>query len=113
MAHLRNNIAVLMLSTMIFNTAYADGAYCPLPKSDCKEQCRKIVDAAKRTISDRDKLIEDQDKTIKDLGVSLNQIEKDRDSIRSSRDSWYHNPFILIPLGILVGGAGALYLERR
>lgn len=82
-------------------------------KSDPVEDCHKIIDSAKKTIADRDRLIQDQDKAIRDLGISLETIEKDRDSNRNALNSWYHNPTILIPLSLLVGAGGILYLEHR
>ncbi len=80
---------------------------------DCKSECDTVISAAQKAMADRDALIRDQKSEITDLGISLDTITKDRDSIKDSRDSWYHNPFVLIPIGLLVGGAGALYLDRK
>ncbi len=86
---------------------------CKTKLEQCKDDCKVIIDAAKVEISALKQLNADKDQTITDLHTSLDTIAKDRDSDRQSLSSWYHNPFILIPAGVLLGGVGAIYLEHR
>jgi hypothetical protein len=93
--------------TIASNTCSADP--CKQIKADCQDIINKI--ATER--ADRDKYESALNKTIADQGTQLNTVTQDRDDAVKSKDAWYHNPFILVPAGILLGGIGVLYLEHR
>jgi hypothetical protein len=108
-----------MVTTTVNALADTAGPNCAYPGksdsgvSDCIRGCNVIISAAKVEIADLTKLTQDQDKTISDLQTSLNTVSADRDSDRKSLDAWFHNPFILIGAGLLIGGAGVLYLNGK
>jgi archaellum component FlaC len=79
----------------------------------CVSDCKIVIEAARKTIAARDLEISDLNKSVKDLGVEINTVSKDRDSWRDSEGAWYHNPFILVPLGVLAGGVGVLWLGHK
>ncbi len=99
---------LLLSLSLTTNNGYA-GDSCSLIKKDCQDLITKI--AQERV--DRDKLEADQVKTIQDQGMLINTVSADRDAAVKSKDSWFHNPFILVPAGVLLGGIGILYLEHR
>jgi hypothetical protein len=105
---------MLSLSLSLTNNGYAAnscqaGDPCKQIKADCKDIILKIgIERA-----DRDKLESTLNKTILDQGTQLNIVTQDRDEAVKAKDSWYHNFFILVPAGILLGGVGILYLEHR
>ncbi len=80
--------------------------------ADCASACRSAITAADRVIADQQKEIESYKtetdtltKRITDLNVSLNEkIHAD--------EAWYRNPFVIGAIGIIVGGAGVVYLKR-
>jgi chromosome segregation ATPase len=78
-----------------------------------KASCQKVISAAQAEIQDLNKLVSDEKQTVSDLQQSLNTVSADRDSDRKALSAWYHNPFILVGLGVLVGGAGVLYLQSK
>lgn len=82
-------------------------------KADCVSQCTQIIKTAQKALADKDQQISDLDKHIQDLNTELNTVTADRDADLKSKDAWYHNAFILIPIGLLVGGGYVLYLDRR
>lgn len=107
-------LITLSLSLSLTSNGYAAtscevGDPCKQLKADCLDIITKIAQER----ADRDKLEADQVKTIQDQNGLINTVSADRDSAIKSRDSWYHNPFILVPVGILLGGAGILYLEHK
>ena len=91
----------------------ADSCQVGDPCKQIKEDCKNIILKIAVERADRDKLENDLNKTILDQGTQLNTVTQDRDAAVRAKDAWYHNPLILIPAGILLGGAGALYLEHR
>lgn len=111
------SILAWISSTGIQNSAFA-GNYCSVDNSCstrlsvCISDCKAIVSAAKTEIADLTKVATDQGNTITDLKVSQDTITKDRDNARASLAAWYHSPFVLIPAGIVLGGAAVLVLER-
>lgn len=95
-------IAIILSSTIIL----------PNSMADCATDCRAALGAADKVINDQQREIElyktetqIQTKEIASLSVSLN--EKTQEI-----GAWWHNPWVVGTLGILVGGAGALYLKR-
>lgn len=96
---------MLLLTSLIVITQVSN--------ADCVSDCKKVIDAAKATIAARDTLINEQNVAISDLQSSLSHTRSDLDSSNSRLNAWYANPIIMIGLGILVGGAGVLYIEGR
>jgi len=84
----------------------------PIRADDCVAECKKIVDAAEKTISARDEEIATQKDTINalisDLASATNTIDRDRNEL----NAWYRNPIFAIGLGFIVGGATVLYLKK-
>lgn len=81
-------------------------------KSDCKQDCEKVIQAAKSALSAKDDEIAQQSNSISNLQrllSSANQRAEERDSELSS---WYHNPFVLVVGGVLVGGLGYSLLRH-
>lgn len=110
-----------MLSLSLTTIVKADGTYCPLPNSDncandlatCRLDCKAIISAAETEISALNTLVTDQKTEITDLHTSLGTIAKDRDSDKQSLSSWYHSPWVLIPVGVVIGGIVVDRLEHR
>lgn len=83
------------------------------PCKQIKADCQDIVTKINIERADRNKYEDTLNKTILDQGTQLNTVSADRDAAVKSKDSWYHNPLFLIPVGVLLGGAGVIYLEHR
>jgi len=98
----------MMLSISLTRTATASDS-CSIQKQDCQA----IVSAAKAALAARDKTITDQGVEITDLQTALNTSRSNEAKDESSLDKWYHDPVITTVLGVILGGAGVLYLERK
>jgi len=105
----------MMLSLSLKMTARADGEFC-LAGDPCKQikaDCQDIVTKIAVERADRDKLESDQGKVIQDQNTQIAVVSADRDQVETDLGKWYHNPLFLVPISIVVGGIGALYLEHR
>lgn len=81
--------------------------------ADCSLSCKQALDAADKVIADLHKEVDiykhrdkDEVEQITSLSVSLNEENQ-------ALAAWYHNPFVIGTLGLLVGAAGATYLLKK
>lgn len=84
-----------------------------LAHSDCRSECITALNAADKVIADQQVEIDTYKTEVSSLQKSIeidNQKLVDRDQILAE---WYHNPIMIGLLGVLVGGAGAVYLQHR
>jgi len=80
--------------------------------ANCKEDCKKVIDAADKVIGEQQKTIDLykdqvflQTKEITRLNIDLNEKNQELSSL-------VRNPYFMIGLGVLVGGALTLTLTR-
>ncbi len=93
---------------LIATTLLLQGLCNADPISDCKQ----VIKTADRVIYDQHQQIEtymELSKTqidqIASLSVSLNDKNQ-------ALEAWYHNPFVILAIGIAVGGSGVIYLIK-
>lgn len=84
-----------------------------IAKSDYISDCKDIIAAAKSAIAARDKEIQDQNTAIHDLESSLELSKSQTADAEIALTKWYHNPVVMTVLGIVVGGAGGVYLSHK
>lgn len=80
--------------------------------ADCKSDCERVISAADAALKARDGEIAAQKTAIDDLTNDLVATQARLNADTAELHAWYRNPFILIPLGVLVGGATTLYLKK-
>lgn len=78
--------------------------------SNCKTQCKEVIQKCDKALSDKNKAIKSADKVISTCkeqnGKLITQVkEKDEDL-----NKWYRNPFVVGLLGIAVGLSGGLLI---
>lgn len=82
-------------------------------KTDCKSDCKVLTDKADKIIAD----LHDEINTRKQLELNqANQIVNLNNTINDKNQelsSIWKNPWFVGTLGVLVGGAGAIYLMKR
>lgn len=80
--------------------------------SDCRSKCSKALSAADKVIKDQQTEL-DLYKTKDNLEVSqITDLQVQVTEGTSALHAWYHNPFIMIGVGILVGGFAVGYLKK-
>ncbi len=96
------------LSLILITTLLLQG----LCNADQISDCNKVVKLADKVIYDQHQQIETymelsktQTDQIASLSVSLNDKSQEL-------SSWLHNPFVIGAIGIVIGGAGVLYLKK-
>lgn len=81
--------------------------------ADCKSDCKALTDKANKIIADQQLTIDlfvQENKKLQDLNLDLTASLNDT---QTQLSAWYHNPFIIGTLGLLVGAAGATYLLKK
>ncbi len=83
-----------------------------LCNADQISDCKQVIKTADKVIYDQHQQIETymelsktQTNQIASLSVSLNDKNQEL-------SSWFHNPFVIGAIVIVVGGAGVLYLKK-
>lgn len=76
------------------------------------QDCQGILNQADNVIREQQKSMNLQDKVIGDQFAELDALKKELDLEKATRDSWYKNPWIMLGIGVLAGGAGAFTLSR-
>lgn len=81
--------------------------------ADCKSDCEKVISAADAAIKARDEQIQVQKNAIDHLSDDLRNTHADLDSANLALSAWYHNPYLLTTIGVLVGGLSVGYLLKK
>lgn len=98
------SISLILTQT---NLAQAD---CAADLQTCRTDCKKVIDAANAALKAKDDQLSAQNNAISDLSNNLRDTQSRLDSDNIALSSWYHNPIVLIGLGLIIGGAGGVYL---
>ena len=76
-------------------------------------ECKDIIKACDETIAEKNKTIELKDLAVRNClehGINVQyQLNEAKDELKS----WYRNPLIIIPLGIIGGIAASHYLFNK
>ncbi len=91
-----------LILILIANNAFA-GDSCKVDCQNALNAADKVIANLKEEISVRKQLVQKQDQAIADLSVSLNDKNQEL-------SSWLHNPFIMVTVGVLVGGIATAYV---
>lgn len=74
--------------------------------------CEMILGQADKVIKEQHRKMMLQQKLIDDQFDELDQLSKELELQKKTKDAWYKNPWLMIGLGVIAGGAGVLTLSR-
>lgn len=97
----------------LFVTVLIATAFSVNLNADCVHDCSVALDAADKTIHARDLTITTLEKSRDDLLKDNLNLREEKNRADASRTAWYHNPFVLVPLGIIGGVVLDRYLEKK
>ena len=90
------------------NPLMAQTNSCDAPVKQCKEDCKKVIDAADKALDDKNKALELADLTIKRCIEHGTVVQMQLNQTRDELDSIWRNPLFIGVLGI----AGGFILSR-
>ncbi len=87
---------------------------CPL-KPDCSQvvkDCNKVITAAKKTIADQQAEIDLYSTQVKVQDTEIVNLNAALTEAQNVEAAWYHNPWLVGALGILVGGLTVAIVKK-
>ena len=102
---------IVLNSLMMIPTSLQ--ADCSQDLQTCRKDCKIVIDAANAALRAKDDQISAQTNAITDLTNNLRDTQSRLDKDDSALSAWYHNPLILIGIGLVVGGTGGIYLSNH
>lgn len=106
---LRRSFLVMMMVALVAQTSYGNDAE-PITRGDCKAFCKTLTDKADALIQDlKDEISVHKQIEAKQTEELVNVTAMYNEKAQELA-SWTHNPFLLVTVGILVGGLTTAYI---